>query len=213
MIWNESMRRIRTAIAVLALLPGGGCLSGPLFDNPMRLPEGPPGSSCENPVLIFPNHQGRVSYAEIFDQVLDVVDDHFAIQYSNRYEGRVVGKPTIAPGFEQPWKPGSPDSYERTLATLQAYRYRCEVRIREADPTGYFVQVTVLKELRDYPTTGNPYSNISVFQDGGTVDRDQFLIVDPNVTSPIESPGERWIPKGRETALEQVILRKLQRCQ
>lgn len=188
-------------------------MTGPLFDNPMRLPEGPPNASCENPVLIFPNHQGRKSYAEVFDEVLDVVDDHFQIAYANRYEGRVVGKPTIAPGLEQLWKPGSPDYYERTLATLQAYRYRCEVRIREADPSGYFVEVTVLRELKDYPAPGNPYTSRPVFQDGGTVDRDDFLIVDPNATSPLSDPSDRYIPKGRETALEQVILRKLQRCQ
>lgn len=186
-------------------------MSGPLFDNPMRLPDN--GAACENPVLLFSNNNARRTYAEVFDQVLDVVDDHFAIAYANRYEGRVVGKPTIAPGYEQPWKPGSPDAYERTLATLQAYRYRCEVRIREADPTGYFVQVVVLKELKDYPAPGNPFTNRPVFQDGSTIDRDEFVIVDPNATSPLENASDRWIPKGRDTALEQAILRKLQRCQ
>ena len=39
-------------------------------------------------------------------------------------------------------------------------------------------------------------------------DGHQFLIVGPDATSPLTSPGDRWIPKGRETALEQAILRK-----
>ena len=118
----------------------------------------------------------------------------------------------IAPGYEQPWKPGSPDHYERLLVTLQPYRYRCELRIREAAPSGYFVQVTVRKELKDYPAPSNQFVAIPVFGDVGTVDRDQFLVVDPDVTSPITNPGERWIPKGRDIAIEQAILQKLQQC-
>jgi hypothetical protein len=54
---------------------------------------------------------------------------------------------------------------------------------------------------------------VPVFGDAGTVDRDQFLVLDPEVTNPLTDPTDRWIPKGRETALEQAILRKLQRGQ
>ena len=83
----------------------------------------------------------------------------------------------------------------------------------EAESSGYYVQVTVLKDLKDYPTPSGPNSATAVFGDAGTVDRNQFLIVDPEATSPLTSPSDRWIPKGRETHLEQAILRKLQRCQ
>jgi hypothetical protein len=188
-------------------------MTGPRFDNPMRIPGDTTPAACENPVLVYPTRPPGEAYAELFEQALDAVDDYFPIAYANRYEGRILGKPTIAPGYEQPWKPGSPDTYERTLVTLQPYRYRCELRIREADPAGYFVQVTVRKELKDYPSPAGQSIAIPLFGDAGTVDRDQFLVVDPDVTSPIVNPGDRWIPKGRETAIEQAILRKLQRCQ
>ena len=118
-------------------------------------------------------------------------------------------RPTVAPGYEQPFKPGSPDKYERTLATLQAYQYRCEVRIREADPAGYFVQVTVRKELKDYPAPSGPLSGLAVFGDDAGVDVERVVVVDPDITSPLADPNERWIPKGRETALEQAIIHKL----
>ena len=49
-----------------------------------------------------------------------------------------------------------------------------------------------------------------LFGDAATVDRDQFLLVRPDITTPANDPSERWIPKGRETALEQAILKRLQ---
>jgi hypothetical protein len=199
------MRRLG-AVCLLAILPSG-CLSV-LSDDSAYIPPGAD-ATCENPVLLYPNHPPGEAYAVLFDRVLDVVDDYFPIAYANRYEGRVLGRTTIAPGYEQPWRPGSPDKYERTLATLQSYRYRCEVRIREADPGGYFVQVTVRKELKDAPAPANASTAVPVFGDAGTVDRDQFLVIDPEVTTPLESPTDRWIPKGREAALEHAIIQKL----
>jgi hypothetical protein len=196
------------------MLPAG-CASGPLLDNPTLVPGAAVFATgeVENPVLIHPAPNGVVSsYPEVFDAVLDVIDDYFPIAYANRYEGRILGQPTLAPGFEQPWRPGSPDAYDRLLATFQAYRYRCEVRIREADPSGFFVKVIVRKELKDYPAPSGLFTAVPLFGDAATVDREQFLIVGPDITSPLASPGDRWIPKGRETALEQAILRKLQRC-
>ena len=95
------------------------------------------------------------------------------------------------------------------LATLQAYRYRCEVRIREAQPAGYYVRVLVFKELKDYQTPAR-VTGPAIFGDMGTVDREDFVIVDPDVTTPVSNEGDRWIPKGRETAIEQIMLSKLQ---
>jgi hypothetical protein len=206
------MHRIRAAL-LLGSLATAGCMNGPLFDNPMKVDSSGADCACENPVLINPRTTTATAYAETFDKVLEVIDDYFEIAYANRYEGRIVGKPTVSPGFERFWKPGSPDAYERTLVTLQPYRYQCEVRIREAEPSGYLVQVTVRKELADYPAPAAPYSSIPVFGDAGTVDRQDFVVVDPDATKPLTSKNDRYIPKGRDTALEQAILRNLQKCQ
>ncbi len=200
----------RLLVGCLIAIASAGCFTGPRVDNPLQVASSG-SASCDNPVLIAPTQSGE-AYAEVFDRVLDVIDDHFQIAYANRYEGRVIGKPTIAPGLEQIWKPGSPDKYDRALATLQAYRYRCEVRIREAHPTGYYVHVLVRKELKDYASPGSPYAGPAIFGGVGSVDRDNFVVVDPEATTPLSDGGDRWIPKGRETALEQVILRKLQTC-
>ncbi|WP_020472151.1 hypothetical protein [Zavarzinella formosa] len=206
------MYRIRAAL-LLGSLATAGCMNGPLFDNPMKVDATNADCACENPVLINPRTTSTTAYADTFDKVLDVVNDFFEIAYSNRYDGRIVAKPTVSPGFERFWKPGSPDFYERTLVSLQPYRYLCEVRIREAEPSGYFVQVTVRKELADYPVPSGPFTSSPVFGDAATVDRDQFVIVAPDAATPLSGAKDRWIPKGRDTALEQVILRRLQKCQ
>ena len=204
---------MRWPIACLPILVLAGCMTGPQFDNPTRIPGDVTSVSDDNPILVLQNRPPGEAYSDLFEAVLDAVDDFFPIEYTNRYEGRILGKTTLAPGFEQFWKPGSPDPYERTLVMLQSYRYRCEVRIREADPAGYFVQVTVRKELKDYPSVGGQVPSVPLFGQAGSYDRDRFLVVDPLATSPIDKPGERWIPKGRDTAIEQAIMKKLKKCQ
>jgi hypothetical protein len=201
------MRRLPLA-CLLALLPAG-CATGPLLDNPLRLP-GPAGAANADGIVVAAG-PGR-TYPEVFDAVLDAVDDYFPIANANRYEGRILGEPVLAPGCEQPFRRGSPDLYERLLASFQAYRYRCEVRIQEADPSGYFVQVVVRKELKDYPTPSGLFTGVPLFGDLSAVGRDQFLVVGPDVTSPITDPADRWIPKGRETAIEQAILEQIRTC-
>ena len=206
------MRRLPLA-CLLALLPAG-CATGPLLDNPLRLP----GTNVAAPadaepgILVEPGPGW--TYPELFDATLEAVDDYFPIAYANRYEGRILGEPTLAPGWEQPLRRGgSPDPYERLLAGFQAYRYRCEVRIKEANPTGYFVQVIVRKELKDYPSPAGLFTAVPLFGDLSAFGREQFIVVGPDVTSPIADAADRWIPKGRETAIEQAILEKLQGCQ
>lgn len=191
------MRRMRAAY-ILFLLPVG-CASGPMLDNPLRVP----------PTMAPEAAEAAVAYPDLFDLALDAVDDYFPIAYANRYEGRILGRATVAPGFEQLFKPGSPSHYERALVTLQSYRYRCEVKIRTADPAGYFVEVIVRKELKDIPTPAGVATAVSVFGDTGTVDREDFVVVDADATSPEVKSGERWIPKGRDAGIEQRILLKI----
>jgi hypothetical protein len=202
------MRRLPLA-CLLAMLPAG-CATGPLLDNPLRVAGAnvPTAADAEAGVVIQAG-PGK-TYPEVFDAALDAVDDFFPIAYTNRYEGRILGEPLLAPGFEQPFRRGSPDLYERMLASFQAYRYRCEVRIKEAEPSGYLVKVIVRKELKDYAAPAGLFTGVPLFGDLSGAGRDQVLVVGPDATSPISDPTDRWIPKGRETALEQTILERLQ---
>ncbi|QVL34410.1 hypothetical protein KIH39_11030 [Telmatocola sphagniphila] len=185
-----------------------GCASGPPVDRSQPATVAVLEQDFENPILISPGIGDPITYADIFERVLSVVGDYFEIAYPNRYDGRIVTLPKLAPGYEQFWKPGSPNIRERLLDTIQTMRYRCTVQIRAAQAGGYYVQVTVLKELKDDPQPALPYAGRASFQESPTIER-QFEVVDPNAVS----TGERWIPKGRDYALEREILRKIQRCQ
>jgi hypothetical protein len=181
----------------------GGCATGPLVEHPALV--GPaPGVVCENPLYI-PLGPSADAYARVFEQVLDVVDDYFEILYSNRYDGRIETYPRISPGLEQPWKPGSPDLGQRLEATLQTVRRRSLVLIHPADDGGYFVNVTVFKELEDLARPIRATAGAASFRSDNTVER-QAEVIDPTVFE------TNWIPLGRDTHLEQVLLQRLKKC-
>jgi hypothetical protein len=183
-----------------AFLAPAGCASFPLsFNAALLRPD--PAVCVENPLYI---PLGPPAYGVVFEKVLDVLDDYFEIAYANRYDGRILTFPRIAPGLEQPWRAGSPDWYQRLEATLQTTRRRAEVLIQPAEDGGFFIDVTVYKELEDLvrPTR---MAMGAAFRSDITVER-QYEVIDPTV---IES---NWIPKGRDTDLEQVILQRLRLC-
>jgi hypothetical protein len=189
-----------TALAGAALW-AGGCSTGPLLENPVLVrPDRVPHQ--DNPIYI---PQGPQSYAKVFDKVLDTLDSFWEIGYANRYEGRIETLPAIAPGLEQPWKPGSPDFYQRLYAYLQTVRHRCIVLITTADDGGYFIEVQVLKELEDLPVPVSSTAGMASFRNPTTVER-QFEVIEPAVFE------YNWIPIGRDHALEQVLLERLAQC-
>jgi hypothetical protein len=178
-----------------------GCMAGPLLDNP-ALVRPDPAIAVDNPVYV---PLGPMAYGKVFENVLDVIDDYFEIAYSNRYDGRIETFPRVSPGLEQPWRPGSPDWYQRVEATLQSMRRRASVLIQPADDGGFFVQVIVYKELEDVPRPIRATAGAAAFRSDPTVER-QFEVIDPSLLE------GNWIPKGRDTELEQLILQRLKRC-
>jgi hypothetical protein len=145
-----------------------------------------------------------MAYARVFEKCLDVLGDYFEIAYANRYDGRIETFPMTAPGIEQPWKPGSPDLYQRLLAFCQSMRHRAIVTITTADDGGYFIDVKVLRELEDLPQPTRATAGSATFRLEPTVER-QYDVIDPFVFE------GNWIPVGRDVALEQAILERLAR--
>jgi hypothetical protein len=190
-------RTLWTAGLALAL---GGCASGPLQENPLLLqPERL--AARQNPVFL---PLGPESYGMVYDKVLDIVDDYFEIDQHSRYSGAITTVPKIAPGIGQPWKPGSPDCYQRLLASFQTIRHRAIVQIQAEENGGYFIDVKVFKELEDLssPTRDIERRSMAAFRSEVPLER-QFEIVD-------ETTYEgNWIPVGRDYTLEQVILERI----
>jgi hypothetical protein len=192
-------RCITTAVILLGATLAGGCTSGStLLENPIVM--GPPPAQLHNPVYL---PQGPEAYGQLFEMVLSVVSDYFDIQYSNRYDGRIVTLPRVAPGLGQPWKRGCYDLHERLLATLQSLRQRAEIVIEPAPLGGYNVYVTVFKDIEDLPKPAASQSEAAFRNADPTLQRVDEVI----------GPGEistHWVPMGRDCCLEQVILHRIQ---
>jgi hypothetical protein len=169
----------------------------------MAVPPGTEANVCvENPVYV---PLGPNSYGTVFEKVLDVVSEYFEIAFCNRYDGRIESYPRIAPGLEQPWRPGSPDWYGRLLATFQSIRHRCFVLIQVADDGGYFVQVVVFRELEDLPRPTRATAGAAAFRGDNTIER-QFEVIDPAFFD------SHWAPIGRDQCLEKAIIDKIKKC-
>jgi hypothetical protein len=193
-------RTLMLAWAAALAVPLCGCASGPLLENPVFI-QTDPAVTVENPVFLPGNPP---AYNPIFEKAVAVVGDYFSIAYANRQDGRIETYPRIAPGLEQPFKPGSPDYDERLLATLQTIRYRAVVLIQVAENGGYFVDVKVFKDLEDLPRPSAVRTGSAAFQGDVIIDRDTIVVNEA-------LPEAGWIPVGRDVKFEQVILQRLRK--
>lgn len=180
-----------------------GCASVPPLDNPVLVK--PSDCDVENPVMVRPGTPTPEGYRDVYERTLDALDDYFEIKPASRFSGQIETLPRIAAGFEQPWKPGSPDHRERMLATLQTIRHYAVVQIWAGERGGYRVYVEVYKELEDNSRPIGARSGAAVFQEAPTVDR-RVEVVN------VQAQTTNWIPAGRDPAFEQAILRKIQRA-
>jgi hypothetical protein len=199
-MWRKLLTALTGAFAFLA----AGCMTGPIQNNPMFLrPD--PAVTVQNPVWVPSLGVDRDAYAKVFENTVDIIDNYFEIRFANRYDGHIETFPRIAPGFEQFWKAGSPDAYQRLFATFQTIRHRCEVIIEPAADGGYFIHVTVFRELEDLARPIRAGNGAAAFRSDNPVER-QFEVIDLSVLD------TNWIPIGRDVDLEQLILQRIKKC-
>jgi hypothetical protein len=191
-------------LGCIVMLGITGCATSPPLDNP--LPVRRAADQFENPALVSPGSPTPSSYQEVFEKAVDILDDYFELQLIDAYDGRIVTKPRIAPGYEQIWRGGNPDARDRLLATFQSIRQIATVTITTGERGGYLVTVIVEKELEDVPRPSRATIGNAVFQEAPTVER-RLDVVGPAVT-----PGGGWFNIGRDHACEQLILRRIQEC-
>lgn len=191
-------RLIRLGWAVAVGL-AGGCASAPPLDNPVQVRGRT--AECENPALVSPGAPTALSYKELFERTIDILDDYWVIKSADPYDGRIVTVPRIAPGYEQFWKSGNPDPRERLLSTLQTTRQTALVTFRTGERGGYVVYVEVIKELEDISRPSR--ATAAVFQESPTVDRGLDVVGIP------AAPGRGWFVIGRDYATEQLLLERI----
>ncbi|MFO0822503.1 MAG: hypothetical protein U0792_05180 [Gemmataceae bacterium] len=193
---------LRSGWLCCALLTG--CATAPPLDNPG--PVRGPRADVENPVLVSPGQPTAAAYHEVFEKTVDILDEYFELLPPNPYDGRIVSKPRIAPGYEQFWKRGNPEARGRLLATFQTVRQTAVAEIRAGERGGYLVYVVVYKELEDLPRPTQVRSGSAAFADTPSVDR-QLDVVTPDAQT-----EQGWYRIGRDYALEQQILRRIRDC-
>lgn len=170
-----------------------------VFDLPV------PPETLPNPVYV-----NSLSRDFLWNQIVDSVDDHFRIKRERRVQpignvltdGQLDTFPRIGSTYLEPWRSDSASGHEKAHATLQTIRRQAVVTVAP-DRHGYFIEVTVLKELE---AVASPEFSSS----GQLMPRhDNSLVTRRNILGATRRTGgvnQGWIPLGRDFQLEQKIL-------
>ncbi|MCS7304651.1 MAG: hypothetical protein NZ602_06020 [Thermoguttaceae bacterium] len=181
-----------------------GCML-PFEGTTLLAPAGPPSIVVYQNPLLLPS----TDYQRIWEIVVDVIDDEFRIEREMPVrqmggvwtEGRLETYPLVGSTLLEPWRQDASNWDEKLEGTLQSIRRRAIVRVIPAQ-AGVWVEVVVFKELEDTKPLMAPTAR-AIFQYDTSLTR---------IEAPIaEQPTSRgWIPLGRDPALEQQVLGKIQ---
>jgi hypothetical protein len=197
-----TIRRRWVLLSLLATLTGSlvsGC--GQLK---YRLANDVPETFVPNPLELPPAPDDFV-----WSQVVDSVDDYFRIareqpvQNSNGLllDGRIETTYRVGASLLEPWRKDSTVGFERLQSTLQSIRRRAIVSVRP-NGAGYTLEVVVQKDLEDTDRSQYSTESTAAMRHDGTVIRTEDAYDDSPQTL-------GWIPLGRDSSLEQVILRDI----
>ncbi len=201
---------LRLCALAACLVAHTGCNAWqPFRYNPPEFAIGPRTIPPEPNPLMVPNMDRDF----VWDQVVDVMDDYFRVEYEERVrlvgdvltEGRLETYPRGASTILEPWNSDSVTAYERWQATLQSMRRRAVAFVVPVEG-GFTVEVQVYKELEDVV---RPESGAISLANAQTLRNDDALI---RLTNPVggQEATKGWLSLGRDTALEQVILAGIQ---
>lgn len=205
--WFSRNARCMLPAGVFALLlPLGLAATGGCSAPVVVAPEAAPTTAVlqPNPTLI-----PTTDHQLLWQVLVDTVDDYFRIrreepvrQFGNVLtEGRLETYPEVSATVLEPWRWDTVTAYDRWEATLQTMRRFAQVRVVPASG-GFQVEVAVYKELEDARRPEFSSASDAVFPHTNSMQRLSELLPD----QPIH---QGWIPKGRDTALEQQILARL----
>jgi len=174
---------------------------------PAMLPPQPLAVYYDNPILV-PSRDHR----HVWETVVDVVAGDLKFKVAREEPVRLIGNtltegrldtfPKVGSTIFEPWQEDSAGGYQRLESTLQSIRRRLEVRVMPAEG-GYWIDVVALKELEDVARPLKATAGAATFRYDDSLTR----VVNP-VTEQEINAG--WIPQGRDTALEQRIIGRLQ---
>lgn len=169
----------------LLILNGLGCATAPRT-----------AATAANPVFVRANNPDAV-----WERAVDVLHaNYFEIAQENRLDGRIETDYKTGAGVLEPWHHDSVGWENRLESTLQSIRRKAYIGITPADG-GYFVSVEVFKELEDVQQAANSAGS-ATFLDNSPLQRNLTTVVG-------QASPSGWIPKGRDPALESLLLSEL----
>lgn len=142
-------------------------------------------------------------FETVWNKTIQVVDEYFDIAQENRLARTIVTQPMIGATLFEPWRGDSVNLQDRLESTLQTIHRYAKVDLRPA-PTGngWVVKVEVYKELEDMIKPDRQVGGRATFVNEFPVNRTREIV------GPVPMPNG-WIFRGRDHALEQMILARL----
>ncbi len=185
------MRLIAAAVAAAsAALGPAGCATVSRVIAPTK-------AVAENPLIV-----PAADFETVWRETVAVLDEYFDIRTENRLARTIVTDPMIAATILEPWRGDSVGLDQRLEATLQTMRRFAKVQINPVPGRGFAIRLEVRKELEDLPRPDRQMAGRAVFNNDSPVNRTREIV------GPVPIPIQ-WIPRGRDTKLEQVILNRI----
>lgn len=177
------------AASVSTALGLGGCASVTRVVSPRPV--------CDNPLIVPSN-----DFEAVWRETVHVVDEYFDIRTENQLARTIVTDPVAGATLLEPWRGDSVGLSNRLESTMQTIRRFARVQIDPVPGRGYAVKVEVLKELEDLARPDRQSFGRAVFNNDFPVNRTREIV------GPVPVPSQ-WIPRGRDTLLEQTILNRI----
>lgn len=152
-----------------------------------------------NPVFVRANN-----HEVAWERTVDVVHEYlFEIERENKLGGVLETRYKTGANVLEPWHRDSVGSANRMESTLQSIRRKAYVSITPVQG-GYLVGVEAHKELEDVAQAAN-LQGAATFLDDSLLQRDLNAVVG-------QATPSGWVSKGRDEALEQSMLRSINRA-
>jgi len=155
-----------------------------------------------NPLFVATSNEDA-----IWERTVDVIHEfHFGIARENRLSRVIETRYLTGASVFEPWHFDSVGVDNRLESTLQSIRRKVLVNvIPDEQGRGYLVSVEAFKETEDLPGIAANSVGAATFNENTPLNRDLNPVVG-------QSSASGWIPLGRDLALENAILARLQRA-
>ena len=153
----------------------------------------------------------------LWDAVVDTLDNYFIIstetpvrtyesvdangrQCVYQTEGRIETEPSIMGGVQEPWRRNGAECGDRWFATFQTVRTTATARVAPEE-NGFFIYLTVNAEIEDMPKPMGSKVGYNLQFDEDLSQLSQGV--------PERKRSKGWIPIGRDSDLENRIMKEL----